>query len=160
MIEMGADYDVLIRQSGQIADHVVHGFDHALDIHVGAHFERIRQRKRMRLEIAVDGRGFFVQILAGRFDPARRDFEADLHEGNAGVVRPDGLAKFFHVVGIAAMIGLVVDENDAARAVQFGIDGFAEKLRVFSIDAAVEHAFFVVLLRLVAQNQHQLVADV
>ncbi len=51
----------------------------------------------------------------------------------------------------------IVDKNDASRAVQLGVGGLAKELGVLGVDLAVKHTVLIELLRLVPQNQHQLV---
>ena len=54
----------------------------------------------------------------------------------------------------------IVDQQDRLGAVNFGVGGLAEDLRVGGINLAVEDALVVELLRLVTQKDHDLVFDV
>ena len=138
----------------------MHGFNDAFDVHDLTHLERIRQREGPWFQIFINGCAHLVEIFSSLRDPARRHIGLDLNERNSGVGRARGVAEFFELVCIAAMIEPVVDQDHAARSVHFGIHRFAEKLRMLGVGFAREDALFIEFLGLVAENHNQLVFDI
>ena len=108
------------------------------------------------VDAALDG----FQVLAAQGQPAVHHVGLHLHELDAGVVGAVGGAEFLQVVGIAGVRADIVDHQHGLGAVNLGVGCFAEDLRVGGVDLAVEHALFVELLRLMAQQQHDLALHV
>ncbi len=84
----------------------------------------------------------------------------DLHEGDAGVGGAGGDAELLEFVGVAGMVGAVVDQDHADGAVQLGVGGLGGELGVLGVGLAFEDALGVRLLRLVAQDEDDLAFDV
>ena len=71
---------------------------------------------------------------------------------------PAALAESLQLVGRRFVIDAVVDQDHAGGAVLSRIGGFAVGLRVIGVNLAVEHALFVVFLRLVRQHHDEFAA--
>ena len=94
------------------------------------------------------------RLLRLRRQPIVHHLRLHLNELDSGVSWAGSSAEFFQFVRIVGMGRNVVDHEHGLRAVDLGIRGFAENLRVRGINLAVEHAVFVEFLRLVAQHDN------
>ncbi len=71
-----------------------------------------------------------------------------LQKRDAAFRGPVDVAEFLQIVAVAAVGGDVVDQNDACRAVHFGVRRLSGKLGMLG-EAAGEYALLIVFLRFV-----------
>ena len=131
MIVVRADDHVLFGFARQIAGHVVHGLyprSRSTLPEPGSFRERERRGCRS-LSMALHD---LFELLPAADEPARR-LRRDLHERNAGVGRAGCACRSPRAGRIRWMVGAIVDQDHAARAVVLGVDDFAEEVRVLGV---------------------------
>ncbi len=77
-----------------------------------------------------------------------------------GVGGTGGSAELLQIVGVVGMRRNVVYHEHRFGAMQLGVHGLAEDLRMCRVNFAFEDALFVELLRLVAEHHDDLAFDV
>ena len=161
MIVVRADDDVLAGFAGKVGGDVVDRFHFAPDVDVHVEMQCCRAERTIP-----DAEFLSMSLsMASRFLPLRASqwfttVGLHLHELDAGVVRARGGAEFLQIVGVAGMRADVVDQQHRLGAVNLGVGGLAEDLRVRGVDLAFKHALVVELLRLVTQQQNDLALHV
>src|ERR1700722_7361429 len=156
MIVMRADDHVLAGFAGQVRGDVVDRFHFTSDIDIQVQAQRFGQGEGFRMQVLIDAALDGFQVLAAQGQPAVHYAGFDLDELDAGIVRAFRASEFLQVVGVARMRADIVDQQHGFGSMKLGVGGLAENLGVSGVDLAFEHALFVELLRLVAQQQYDL----
>ena len=117
-----------------------------------------RKGEGARLQVLVDLRCDVVQSsFPRRRTSVRRPRPLSAQTEFRASAGPAVVPKFSSWSASPRWLGAIVDQNHAARAVHFRVRRLAEELRVLGVDLAREDALLVVFLRLVPQDQDQLV---